>query len=36
MLTVRKIRTFDEDFDTSDFAENAKEIYVKAHTYMSE
>ncbi|XP_037078090.1 probable 39S ribosomal protein L45, mitochondrial [Pollicipes pollicipes] len=31
MMAVRKIRTFDEDFDVSDFAEDALNIYQEAH-----
>ena len=31
MLSVRKIRTYDEDFDVNEFAEEAVEIYRTAH-----
>lgn len=31
MLSVRKIRSYDEDFDATDFAEQALEIYSMAH-----
>lgn len=31
MMAVRKIRTFDEDFDTTAFSRLAQDIYVKAH-----
>lgn len=28
---IRKIRNYDEDFDKSEFAEHAQDIYIKAH-----
>nr|CAG4641194.1 EOG090X0DDP [Eulimnadia texana] len=31
MLAMRKIRSFDEDFDATDFAAEAQNIYIKAH-----
>nr|CAD7609516.1 unnamed protein product [Timema genevievae] len=31
MLAVRKIRSFDEDFEPRDFVESAQEIYINAH-----
>lgn len=31
MMAVRKIRSFDEDFEPPEFAEQAQEIYIKAH-----
>ena len=31
MLSVRKIRSYDEDFDVTEFAEQAVEIYRTAH-----
>lgn len=31
MLAVRKIRSYEEDFDPSIFAQSAQEIYVNAH-----
>jgi len=31
MLAVRKIRSYDEDFEPPEFAEKAQEIYIKAH-----
>ncbi|KAK7864654.1 hypothetical protein R5R35_012423 [Gryllus longicercus] len=34
VMAVRKIRTFDEDFNRHAFAESAQDIYIKAHTYM--
>lgn len=35
MLSVRKIRNFDEDFEPPEFAEQAQQIYIKAHEAMS-
>lgn len=34
MMAVRKIRSFDEDFNRHEFPETAQDIYIKAHTYM--
>lgn len=31
MLAVRKIRSYDEDFEPPEFAQEAQEIYIKAH-----
>ncbi|CAG9130929.1 39S ribosomal protein L45-mitochondrial [Plutella xylostella] len=31
MMAVRKIKSFDEDFDTKEFALAAQQIYIKAH-----
>lgn len=31
MMAIRKIRTFEEDFDTTTFCKEAEEIYVKMH-----
>lgn len=31
MLAVRKIRTYDEEFDPRTFAEKAQELYIEAH-----
>ena len=31
MLSVRKIRSYDEDFDVNEFAEQAVEVYRTAH-----
>ena len=31
MLSVRKIRSYDEDFDVGEFAERAVEVYREAH-----
>nr|CAG4646564.1 EOG090X0DDP [Macrothrix elegans] len=31
MMAIRKIRSFDDDFDPKLFAEQAQEIYIKAH-----
>nr|CAG4645107.1 EOG090X0DDP [Leptodora kindtii] len=36
MLAVRKIRSYDEDFDPRDFAQVAQDVYVKAHTALAE
>ena len=35
-MQMRKIRQFDEDFDASDFAETAQEIYIKTHDMLQE
>lgn len=35
MLAVRKIRSYDEDFEPPEFAEQAQEIYIKAHQAMA-
>lgn len=31
MLAIRKIRSYEEDFEPPEFAEQAQEIYIKAH-----
>ncbi|CAG4985557.1 unnamed protein product [Colias eurytheme] len=31
MMAIRKIKSFDEDFDTKAFCQQAQDIYVKAH-----
>lgn len=31
MMSVRKIRQFDDEFDPKVFAEEAQEIYIAAH-----
>ncbi|XP_077284697.1 mitochondrial ribosomal protein L45 [Arctopsyche grandis] len=36
MMSVRKIRSFDEDFKTSEFGDVAQDIYTKAHHYLAE
>lgn len=36
MLAVRKIRSYEEDFDTTQFATEAQDIYIKAHQLMAE
>jgi large subunit ribosomal protein L45 len=36
VMAVRKIRNYEEDFSTSDFAEQAQEIYLKAHKALAE
>lgn len=35
MMAVRKIRSYEEDFDASIFAEEAQQIYTDAHTALS-
>jgi large subunit ribosomal protein L45 len=35
MMAVRKIRSYDEDFEPPEFAEKAQEIYIKAHEAMA-
>jgi len=35
-LQARKIRQFEEDFDTSEFADTAAELYVKAHDLLND
>lgn len=34
-MAIRKIRQFEEEFDTPDFCKQAEEIYVKAHECMA-
>uniref|UniRef100_T1PIS2 Large ribosomal subunit protein mL45 n=1 Tax=Musca domestica TaxID=7370 RepID=T1PIS2_MUSDO len=36
MLAVRKIRTYEEDFDTDNFPTIAQDIYIAAHKYMAD
>lgn len=31
MIAIRKVRTFEEDFETASFCKTAEEIYIKAH-----
>lgn len=31
MIAIRRIRSFDDDFEISDFIKEAQEIYLKAH-----
>ncbi|CAH2233693.1 jg4733 [Pararge aegeria aegeria] len=31
MLAIRKVKSFDEDFDTKEFCQQAQNIYIKAH-----
>ena len=33
---ISKIRKYDDDFEPKEFAEKAKEIYIKAHQAMTE
>lgn len=35
-MTVRKIRQYDEDFDSTAFAETAQQIYMDAHRVLAE
>ncbi|PNF30402.1 hypothetical protein B7P43_G12864 [Cryptotermes secundus] len=35
MMAIRKIRNFEEDFEVSDFVQQAQEIYINAHTFMA-
>uniref|UniRef100_A0A2M3Z773 Large ribosomal subunit protein mL45 n=1 Tax=Anopheles braziliensis TaxID=58242 RepID=A0A2M3Z773_9DIPT len=36
MMAIRKIRSYDEDFDARDFASQAQDIYIQAHQTMCE
>jgi large subunit ribosomal protein L45 len=36
MMSVRKIRSFEDDFNLPDFVEEAREIYIHAHEAMAE
>jgi len=36
LLQVRKIRQFDENFDTKQFAQQALDIYTEAHELLQE
>jgi len=36
MMTVRKIRSYDDDFEPKDFVNHAQEIYIKAHETLME
>lgn len=36
MMTVRRIRQFDEDFDSPQFCKDATQIYIKMHELMAE
>ena len=35
-LQLRKIKEFDEDFDTKTFAQQAQDIYIEAHSLLQE
>lgn len=35
MMAIRKIRQFDEEFDTAKFCEEATKIYIKMHEMMA-
>ncbi|KAK2727189.1 large ribosomal subunit protein mL45-like [Artemia franciscana] len=36
LLAIRKIKSYDEDFDSSDFADEAQEIYINMHHSLAE
>lgn len=36
MMAIRKIRSFEDDFDTPDFCKLAEEIYIKANECLAE
>ena len=36
LLQARKIRQFDENFDTKQFAQQALDIYIEAHVLLQE
>lgn len=36
MLAVRKIRTYEEEFDTDTFPSIAQDVYIEAHKFMAE
>ena len=31
MMAIRKIRSYEEEFNVEEFSEKAQEIYIKAH-----
>lgn len=31
MMAIRKVKSFDEEFDTKEFCGKAQDIYIKAH-----
>lgn len=35
MMAVRKIRQYDENFDSKLFAQEAQDIYIKAHNALA-
>ena len=35
-MQLRKIRQFDEDFDSGDFADQALDIFIEAHNLLQE
>ncbi|XP_036330522.1 probable 39S ribosomal protein L45, mitochondrial [Rhagoletis pomonella] len=35
VMAVRKIRSYDEDFSTSDFTSQSQDVYIAAHTQMA-
>lgn len=36
MLAIRKVRSYEEDFDANVFAEHAQDVYVKAHQVLAQ
>lgn len=36
LMAVRKIRSFDDDFDPKMFPQDAQDIYIKAHKALAE
>jgi large subunit ribosomal protein L45 len=36
MMAIRKIRSYEEDFDAGDFAQRAQDYYIQAHQTLSE
>lgn len=36
MLAIRRIRSFEEDFDIPEFEKQSLEVYIKAHTLLAE
>lgn len=35
MMAIRKIKSYDEEFNVTDFSEQAKEIYINAHNALA-
>lgn len=31
MMAIRKVKSYDEDFDTKDFTQQAQKLYIQAH-----
>lgn len=34
-MAIRKIRSFEEDFEANDFTQLAQDVYINAHTLMA-